>query len=153
MSLVARSIKAGASARVYYVIQGSYDTHALQLPTQARLLREFSDALRAFFDDLPAAKLADRVVLLAFSEFGRRVEQNGSLGTDHGTAGPVFLAGPSVRAQLVGQTPTLGDLRDGDLAWSTDFRSVYATLLNQWLKLPADKVLGAHFDGLPVLKA
>ena len=89
---------------------------------------------------------------MAFSEFGRRPEENGSLGTDHGTAGPVFLAGPSVKAGLVGKTPLLGDLQDGDLKWSIDFRSVYATLLNQWLNLPALEILGGHFDPLPVLK-
>ena len=93
LELVARSIKAKAAARVYYVIQPGYDTHVVQLPTQARLLGELSRAIRAFLDDLAAARLADGVLLLAFSEFGRRPEENGSLGTDHGTAGPVFLAG------------------------------------------------------------
>ena len=97
-------------------------------------------------------KLADRVVVMVFSEFGRRPDENGSLGTDHGTAGPVFLAGPSVKAGLVGKTPLLGDLQDGDLKWSIDFRSVYATLLNQWLNLPALEILGGQFDPLPVLK-
>jgi uncharacterized protein (DUF1501 family) len=153
LDLVARSIKSGSPARVYYVIQGGYDTHAVQLPTHSRLLREFAGAVRAFLDDLGAVKLADRVVVMAFSEFGRRPEENGSLGTDHGTAGPVFLAGPSVKAGLVGKTPSLADLRDGDLAWSIDFRSVYATLLDKWLNLPAQEILGGNFDVLPVLKA
>jgi uncharacterized protein (DUF1501 family) len=143
--LVARSIKSGSPARVYYLIQEGYDTHAVQLPTQSRLLREFAGAVRAFLDDLSAAKLADRVVVMAFSEFGRRPDENGSLGTDH--------AGPSVKAGLVGKTPLLGDLQDGDLKWSLDFRSIYATLLDQWLKLPALEILGGHFDPLPVLKA
>jgi uncharacterized protein (DUF1501 family) len=150
--LVARSIKSGSPARVYYLIQEGYDTHAVQLPTQSRLLREFAGAVRAFLDDLGAVKLADRVVVMVFSEFGRRPDENGSLGTDHGTAGPVFLAGPSVKAGLVGKTPLLGDLQDGDLKWSIDFRSVYATLLNQWLNLPALEILGGQFDPLPVLK-
>jgi uncharacterized protein (DUF1501 family) len=153
LDLVARSIKAGSPARVYYVIQGGYDTHAVQLPAQSQLLREFAGAVRAFLDDLAAARLADRVVLMAFSEFGRRPEENGSLGTDHGTAGPVFLAGSRVNAGLVGKTPLLGDLQDGDLKWSTDFRSVYATLLGRWLNLPPDEILGGHFETLPVLKA
>ena len=99
--------------------------------------------MRAFLDDLAAAKLADRVLVMAFSEFGRRPEENGSLGTDHGTAGPVFLAGPGVKAGLVGKTPLLGDLEDGDLKWSTDFRSVYATLLDRWLGIPSQQVLAA----------
>jgi len=106
----------------------------------------------AFFDDLAASKLADRVVLMAFSEFGRRPEENGSLGTDHGTAWPVFLAGPSVKPGIFGKTPSLGDLEDGSLKWSTDFRSVYATLLTSWLQLPADEVLGQSFAKLPVLR-
>jgi uncharacterized protein (DUF1501 family) len=93
------------------------------------------------------------VVLLAFSEFGRRPPENGSLGTDHGTAGPVFLAGPKVKAGLVGQTPRLGDLVDGDLKWSIDFRQVSAMLLDRWLGLPAETVLGRRFDHLPLLEA
>jgi uncharacterized protein (DUF1501 family) len=116
-------------------------------------LREFAGAVRAFLDDLGASKLADQVVVMAFSEFGRRPEENGSLGTDHGTAGPVFLAGPTVKAGLVGKTPSLADLRDGDLAWSIDFRSIYATLLENWLNLPATEILGGHFELLPVLDA
>jgi uncharacterized protein (DUF1501 family) len=152
LGLIARSIKSGSPARVYYAIQPGYDSHALQLPTHARLLGELAGALRAFLDDLGAARLADRVVVMAFSEFGRRPRENGSLGTDHGTAGPLFLAGPSVEAGVFGKTPSLGALADGDLKWSTDFRSIYATLLSSWLHLPADEILGGHFDGLPVLK-
>jgi uncharacterized protein (DUF1501 family) len=152
LELIARSIKAGAAARVYYAIQSGYDTHAVQLPTQSQLLGDFSRAIRAFLDDLAAAKRADGVVLLAFSEFGRRPAENGSLGTDHGTAGPVFLAGPKVRAGLVGQTPRLGDLVDGDLRWSIDFRRIYATLLDRWLGLPAETVLGRRFEPLPLLE-
>ncbi len=153
LELVAQSIKAGAGARVYYAIQSGYDTHAVQLPAQAQLLGDFSRAIRAFLDDLAAAKLADGVVLMAFSEFGRRPTENGSLGTDHGTAGPVFLAGPRLKAGLIGETPRLGELVDGDLKWSIDFRRVYATLLDQWLGLPAETVLGQRFEPLPILKA
>jgi uncharacterized protein (DUF1501 family) len=102
--------------------------------------------------DLAAATLADRVLLMAFSEFGRRPAENGSLGTDHGTAAPVFLAGPSLRAGLIGETPRPGELVDGDLKWSTDFRRVYATLLDRWLGVPAETVLGQRFEPLPVLK-
>jgi uncharacterized protein (DUF1501 family) len=152
LELIARTIKAGSTARVFYVIQSGYDSHAVQLPTQAALLREFSSAVKAFLDDLAASKLADRVVLMAFSEFGRRPEENGSLGTDHGTAGPLFLAGPAVKAGVFGKTPLLGDLEDGNLKWSTDFRSVYATLLANWLGLPADEILRGEFASLPLFK-
>jgi len=153
LDLMARSIKSGSPARVYYAIQAGYDSHSAQLPTHARLLGELAGGLRAFLDDLAAAKLADRVVVMAFSEFGRSPEENGSLGTDHGTAGPLFLAGPSVNAGIFGGTPSLGDLEGGDLKGSTDFRSVYATVLGRWLGLDADRVLGGHFDPLPFLDA
>ncbi|QEH35430.1 hypothetical protein OJF2_39820 [Aquisphaera giovannonii] len=151
LELVARSLKAGSPARVFYAIQAGYDTHSAQLPTHARLLGELAGALRAFLDDLAAARLADRVLVLAFSEFGRRPEENGSLGTDHGTAGPVFLAGPAVKPGLLGRTPRLGELRDGDLAWSVDFRSVYAAVLDLWLGIPSAGILGGPFEPLAVI--
>jgi uncharacterized protein (DUF1501 family) len=153
LELVARSIKSGAPARVYYLVQPGYDTHALQLPGHAQLLREFSGGLRAFLDDLDSAKLSDRVLVMAFSEFGRRPAENGSLGTDHGTAAPVFLAGPKVKSGLVGKTPALGELQDGDLKWGIDFRSVYATLLERWLCVPSEPILGGPFETLTVLNS
>lgn len=152
LELVSRSIKAGAPARVYYTIQSGYDTHAAQLPGHARLLGDFARSVRAFLDDLAAARLADGVLLLAFSEFGRRPAENGSLGTEHGTAGPVFLAGAKARAGLIGETPRLGDLVDGDLKWSIDFRRVYATLIDGWLGVPAEAVLGQRFEPLSILR-
>src|SRR5262249_56854456 len=114
------------------------DTHSAQLFTHANLLFELSGALKAFLDDLTAAKLADGVVVLLFSEFGRTVSENGSAGTDHGTSGPVFLAGAGVKGGLVGATPSLLDLdpEHGDLRRSLDFRQVYATVLDGWLGLP-----------------
>ena len=96
LALVSKLLKSDSRARIFYTIQGGYDTHSAQLYTHSRLLREFSDAVKAFLDDLKTAKLDDRVLILAFSEFGRRVKENDSQGTDHGTAGPVFLAGTSV---------------------------------------------------------
>src|SRR5207249_4350412 len=98
LQLIARLLKAGFGARVYYTLQPGYDTHATQLGTHQRLLAELAGALKAFLDDLTAARLAERVTVLCFSEFGRTVAENGSGGTDHGTSGPVFLAGPRVRA-------------------------------------------------------
>jgi uncharacterized protein (DUF1501 family) len=115
-------------------------------------LAELSGALRAFLDDLAAAKLAERVVVLCFSEFGRRVAENGSNGTDHGTAGPVLLAGPMVRSGLVGPTPNLLDLHDGDLTWSIDFRRVYANVLEHWLGLSCQVALGGTFPPLPLFR-
>ncbi|HEV3446986.1 MAG TPA: DUF1501 domain-containing protein, partial [Gemmataceae bacterium] len=140
--------------RVYYARHGGYDTHAGQLGSHASLLNEFSGALKAFLDDLAAARLADRVTLLAFSEFGRTVKENASGGTDHGTAGPVFLAGPRVKAGLIGATPRLLDLdvKHGDLKMGIDFRRVYATVLEDWLALPAATALAGSFEKLPLFK-
>jgi uncharacterized protein (DUF1501 family) len=156
---IARLIKSGGGTRVFYTVQGSaginYDTHYRQTPMHGPLLSELSGALRAFLDDLAAAKLADRVLVLCFSEFGRRVEENGTgdgAGTDHGTAGPVFVAGPGVKAGLVGETPKLLDLQDGDLKMSVDFRRVYATVLEEWLGLPSKPSLGGTFEKLPLFK-
>jgi uncharacterized protein (DUF1501 family) len=153
LRLMARLIEADAGTRVFYARQPGYDTHAAQAVVHAVLLREFAGAVRAFLDDLARAKLAERVLVLAFSEFGRTVKENGSAGTDHGTAGPVFLAGPEVKAGLAGKTPSLTDLdpRDGDLKTAIDFRRVYATVLEGWLGLPGKVVLGRPFEKLPVL--
>jgi uncharacterized protein (DUF1501 family) len=153
LRLVARLLKAGFGTRVFYTVQAGYDTHYSQLPQHAKLLGELGGALHAFLDDLKKAKLDDRVIVLVFSEFGRRVAENGSLGTDHGTAGPVLLAGPSVNPGLVGETPSLLDLQDGDLKMGLDFRQVYATVLEDWLGLPARTALGNDFPRLPLFQS
>ncbi|SRR5579883_1798459 len=152
LRLIARLLKAGFGTRVYYTVQGGYDTHYSQLPQHANLLEELGGALRAFLDDLKNAKLDDRVIVLVFSEFGRRVAENGSLGTDHGTAGPVLLAGPRVNPGLVGETPSLLDLQEGDLKLGLDFRQVYATVLEDWLGLPARAALGSDFPRLALFR-
>ncbi len=138
---------------MYYTIQSGYDTHSSQLNTHYRLLREFSAALKAFLDDLKSAGLGDRVIVLAFSEFGRRVKENDSQGTDHGTAGPVFLAGSQVKSGLVGTAPNLVDLDNGDLRMQVDFRQVYASILDDWLNVPSKDVLGSSFETIPVLSS
>jgi uncharacterized protein (DUF1501 family) len=152
LGLAARLIKAGLGTRVYYLAQGGYDTHGHQLSRHAPLLEELATSLRAFLDDLAAARLADRVLVLVFSEFGRRVAENGSLGTDHGTAGPVLLAGPRVRPGLHGTYPSLDELDDGDLKMTVDFRRVYATVLENWLGLASKEALGGVFQPLPLLQ-
>jgi uncharacterized protein (DUF1501 family) len=160
LQVVARAIKSGLSASTYYVTQGGgvvgegdYDTHAGQLPMHAGLLAELADGWAALLSDLQASRLGNRVALLAFSEFGRRVQENASGGTDHGTAGPVLLAGGQVRGGLVGATPRLLDLEDGDLKWSLDFRRVYATVLERWLGVSAEAALGGTFEPLPVFRS
>ena len=153
LKLVSRLIKGGYSSRVFYTSQGGYDTHSAQANTHFGLLDELSGAMKAFLDDLAGSKLADRVLVLCFSEFGRRVLENGSAGTDHGAAGPVFLAGQGVKPGLLGTYPSLTDLDDGDLRPTVDFRRVYATILESWLGLPSGPALAGKFEALPLLKA
>jgi uncharacterized protein (DUF1501 family) len=151
LKLVAQLLKSGAESRVYYTIQTGYDTHSSQLYAHYRLLREFADALKAFLNDLKSAGLDDRVIVFAFSEFGRRVKENDSQGTDHGAAGPVFLAGGKVKSGLVGKAPDLVNLDDGDLRMQVDFRQVYAAILDDWLDVRSEDVLGEPFEKLGVL--
>ncbi|WP_165230675.1 DUF1501 domain-containing protein [Aquisphaera insulae] len=152
LALIARLMKSGVRARVFYTQQGSYDTHAGQLNTHAILLAELSRALKEFQHELESSGLADRVAVLCFSEFGRRLAENDSGGTDHGTAGPLILAGKHVRPGLIGEAPNLTDLEDGDPRMTVDFRRVYAAVLRDWLGiLPAD-ALGGTFDPLPLFR-
>ncbi len=154
LQLIARLLKTGFAARVYYTSQGGYDTHAAQLPTHANLLRELGGAVRAFLDDLEKAKLAERVAVLVFSEFGRQVRENASAGTDHGTAAPVFLAGPGVQSGLFGTAPNLLDLVGNAPKMTVDFRRVYATILDDyWLGLPNKDTLAGNYDRLPLFRS
>jgi uncharacterized protein (DUF1501 family) len=152
LALVASLLKGGFAARVYYTAQSGYDTHAGQAPAHASLLAELSGALLGFLDDLAGAKLADRVTVLCFSEFGRRLAENGSAGTDHGTAAPVFLAGPGVKSGLIGSTPSLSDLVDGDIRMAIDFRRVYASVLEDWLGVASRATLGEVFEPLAMFR-
>jgi uncharacterized protein (DUF1501 family) len=146
LKLIARLLKSNLGARVFYTVQSGYDTHANQIDTHANLLSEFAGAVAAFFDDLKAAGLADRVALLSFSEFARSIKENASAGTDHGTAGAVFLAGPRVHGSVRGALPSLTDLADGEPRMTTDFRQIYAGVLEDWLQVPSEEVLKGHFQ-------
>jgi uncharacterized protein (DUF1501 family) len=132
---VAALIAAGMQTRLYYVVyQGnSFDTHVQQADVHNRLLMYTADAVRAFMEDVARIGRADDVALMMFTEFGRRVEENGSLGTDHGTATPMFVFGKHVKGGFYGQPPSLTDLDDGNLKMTTDFRRVYATMIKEWL--------------------
>jgi uncharacterized protein (DUF1501 family) len=152
LQLIARLLKTGFAARVYYTSQGSYDTHAAQLYTHANLLRELGGAVRAFLDDLAAAHLAERVAVLVFSEFGRQVRENASAGTDHGTAAPVLLVGAGVQSGLVGTAPNLLDLVGNAPKMTMDFRRVYATILEDWLGIASKDALGGAFERLPLFR-
>jgi uncharacterized protein (DUF1501 family) len=152
LRMVSSMIRAELPTRVYYVAMGGFDTHANQGGQHARLLTEFSQAMSAFYQELEATGHRSRVMTVAFSEFGRRVRQNASGGTDHGTAGPMFLFGEQVNAGLIGAHPSLTDLDNGDLIHHTDFRSVYASVLDRWMKIDSSATLGRAFDHADVLR-
>lgn len=149
---VAQMIAADTGTRIFYVSTGGFDTHANQKNTHANLLKQVSEALDAFMKDLEEKGKADRVVVLAFSEFGRRVKENGSLGTDHGAAAPMFLLGHPVAGGLHSTYPSLTDLENGDLKMTVDFRTVYASVLRDWLGTPPQRVLGGDFGSLPLFR-
>ncbi len=150
LKLVARLIGGGLPTRVYYVSQGGYDTHTNQVNAQPRLLRELGDSLKAFLADVRAQGNYERVRVVTFSEFGRRVAENASGGTDHGAAAPMFIAGGGVKAGLHGQAPSLSpaDLVNGDPVFGVDFRAVYAGVLEDWLHTPSTPILGRQFTPL-----
>jgi uncharacterized protein (DUF1501 family) len=153
LKLVGKLIAGGLPTRIFYVSQGGYDTHTNQAGTQERLLRELGDAMKAFVADLKAQGNLGQVLIMTFSEFGRRVAENANAGTDHGAAAPMFIIGNSVKAGLLGMQPSLApaDLLQGDLKYTVDFRSVYASVLERWLNTRSDLVLGRRFEPLPIL--
>jgi uncharacterized protein (DUF1501 family) len=153
LKLVAKLIGGGLPTRIFYVSQGGYDTHTNQVNAQERLLKDLGDSVRAFVDDLKAQGNLPRVLVMTFSEFGRRVAENANGGTDHGAAAPMFVVGDKVKAGLLGQYPSLApaDLFQGDLKYNVDFRSVYAGVLERWLRTRSEPVLGQQFQPLPVV--
>jgi uncharacterized protein (DUF1501 family) len=146
LQLVAGLIAKGFGTRIFYVSLEGFDTHADQAATHSKLLAELADGVGGFFRTLKTTGHDTRVRLMTFSEFGRRVQENGSRGTDHGAASCLFVAGPSVRGGVVGGHPSLADLDAGDLKFHTDFRRVYATLLDGWLGCDSKAVLGAKWE-------
>lgn len=145
LRVVSRLILAGVRTRVYYVSLDGFDTHANQPQAHAGLLRQWSEALGAFTKRMQAAGQQDRVLVVTFSEFGRRVAENASHGTDHGAAAPMFFAGPKLPKLLHGTPPDLGNLDDGDLKFEIDFRSVYASVLESWLGTSSLKSLDGDY--------
>ncbi len=148
LRLIAQIICGGFGTRVFYCEIGGFDTHANQLGQHEGLLKQVGDSIDAFMKDMTAKGYADKVAVMCFSEFGRRVAQNDSAGTDHGTAGPMFVCGGRVKGGLYGPYPSLapGDVADGDLKFTTDFRRVYATLLDRWLNCDSSRVLRDRFE-------
>lgn len=152
MQRAAQLIAADLGVRVLFASHGSYDTHSNQADAHTALLTELAGSLAAFQKDVANLGRADKVTVLVFSEFGRRVDENASLGTDHGAASNLFLFGTKVKGGIVGDYPSLEKLGEGDLIFHTDFRQVYASLLDDWLGCPAQKVLGSEFSKLDMLR-
>jgi uncharacterized protein (DUF1501 family) len=156
LKLIAQIIAGGIGTQILYVTIGGFDTHAEQNTARVNhpvLLETVDKGLDAFYRDISQMGVADDIVMMTFSEFGRRVRENGSLGTDHGTAAPMFVIGDRVKGGLHGEHPSLTKLDDnGDLIYTVDFRSVYATILEDWLGADSQAILGKRFEKLGFLK-
>ncbi|MEO0339198.1 MAG: DUF1501 domain-containing protein, partial [Bacteroidota bacterium] len=149
---IAELITANTDTQIYYASLGGFDTHANQKNQQERLLKQYADGMKALVSDLKKNGLFKDTLIMTFSEFGRRVKQNASSGTDHGTANNLFLIGDGLRKPgIFNQAANLTDLDNGDLKYQIDFRNIYATVLQDWLDAPAPAVLGKRFDTLGLL--
>lgn len=153
LQTVAQLIDSKLATRVFYVTLDGFDTHSRQADAHAALLREFSSALSAFIGDINSHGHGDRVLVMGYSEFGRRLKENASEGTDHGAAAPMFMAGKPVRSGLIGRHPSLTDLTQGDVKFHTDFRQVYAAVLENWLGVKSAPILGAQHKSIDFLQS
>jgi uncharacterized protein (DUF1501 family) len=151
LDVVAKLIAAGAPTRVWSASLGGFDTHADGKDSQSVLLDVVSDGITRFMAQLKSTQRSQDVVVLVYSEFGRRVRANASEGTDHGTSGPVFVIGEKVKGGFYGDQPSLANLKNDDLAVTTDFRDIYATILEKVLQTPAERVLGNWRGRTPLL--
>jgi uncharacterized protein (DUF1501 family) len=147
---VAQLIATLPKTRVIYFSAGGFDTHSNQPTQQANLLKGFSDGLKTFMDEMEAIGKANKVTVLVFSEFGRRVNENASQGTDHGAAAPMFVAGGLVKGGFHGDKPDFQNLDRGDIAWKIDFRQVYATAIDRWMGGDSASIFGRKFDHVDV---
>ena len=152
LSIVARLLDSPLETRIYYVTIDGFDTHGQQAGAHASLLRQLDGAVSAFFKDIKSRGQSSRVLLMCFSEFGRRLKENASEGTDHGAAAPMFLLGENVKPGLHGVHPSLTDLDQGDLKHAIDFRQVYATVLEKWMQTASQALLGTGYPPLPLLR-
>jgi uncharacterized protein (DUF1501 family) len=154
MSLIAQTIASAVGTRVVWITTGGFDTHSTQADDHIRLLTDVSDSLAAFQQDVDERGMSDRVLVMAWSEFGRRVSENASAGTDHGKAGTVFVMGSSVNGRtFYGDVPDLGNLDAGDLRTEIDFRSIYATIIRDYLGHDPEPVLNGRYDNLGFIRA
>jgi uncharacterized protein (DUF1501 family) len=141
MKLIAQVIAADLGTRIFYISLGGFDTHANQAAVHANLLAMLDEGVTSFYNDLERMGKADQVAVMTFSEFGRRVQENGSAGTDHGTSLPMFVLGGGIKGGIYGNNPNLTDLENGDLRMQTDFRTIYASVIRNWLGADPGKVL------------
>ncbi len=149
---IAELITADTDTKIYYVSLSGFDTHVNQRNQQERLLKQYADGIAAFVQDLKQNRLLDDTLIMTFSEFGRRVKQNGSNGTDHGTANNLFLIGGNLKTPgFYNSAPDLTNLEDGDLIYQIDFRRVYATILENWLDTDAGQILNGSFENLKIV--
>ena len=151
LRLISRMIRLGGGTRIFYASLGGFDTHSAQRSSHENLLRQYARSLKAFLDDMQKHKLGDRVTVLTFSEFGRQLRENASAGTDHGTCGPVFVAGEAIKPGMLSKYPSLTDLEDNEMKSTVDFRSIYASLLTDWLGIDSKMPLGGKFKPLRVV--
>jgi uncharacterized protein (DUF1501 family) len=152
LDLIARLIKAGSPTRVYQISMNGFDNHAQEKTAHANLMTKLDSGISSFLAALKSDPHGAGVVLMTYSEFGRRPAENASGGTDHGTAAPLFVAGPEVRGgKFYGDQPSLSDLADGNLKFTTDFRSVYATVLERVLGIDGKAILGTSHPTLTFL--
>jgi uncharacterized protein (DUF1501 family) len=149
MKLIAQVIAADLGTRIFYISLGGFDTHANQARTHANLLSMLDEGVTAFYSDLEKMGKADQVAVMTFSEFGRRVRENGSAGTDHGTSLPMLLFGGNIKGGVYGNNPNLTDLDNGDLRMQTDFRAVYASLVRSWLGADPAQVVPGNWSDIP----
>ena len=152
LKLAAQLIDADIGSRIFYVALEGFDTHSAQAPQHALLMLQLSSAISAFYKDLAARGHKDRLLIMTFSEFGRRAKENGSRGTDHGSAAPMFLVGGKVKPGIVGKHPSLTDIPMSNLQHHTDFRQVYAAVLEKWLGVDSKPILGGKYEPVDVLK-
>lgn len=150
LAAVVQLLVAGLDFRVFYVRLSGFDTHSNQLDQHTSLLKDLSESLAAFYGDLAQMGLAEQVITMTFSEFGRRAEENGG-GTDHGSAQPLLVLGGNIKGGFYGQSPSLSDLDNGNLKHQIDFRQVYATILKDWLRVEPGPLLGGNWPLLTLL--
>lgn len=149
LKFISQMISGGVDSRIFTVSLDGFDTHTNQANLQNKLLNQFSEGVAAFYTDLERNNLQDDVVILGFSEFGRRVVENNGRGTDHGTAAPLYVIGSQVKGGVFGEHPSMTVLDEGDLKYKTDFRSVYATVLDRWMGADSGEILGKRFEYIP----